>query len=83
MGICVALGLLSVVVVLLLTLPATSATPRCATRPDVGLHAVPANTGPPTTLPASHDNDAGRAGIPDSTPDNDIDANQRPERCRT
>ena len=31
-----------------------------------------------TTLPPSHDNDAGRGRIPDSHPDADVDANQRP-----
>lgn len=30
---------------------------------------------PRNKLPASHDNDAGKARIPDSTPDNDIDPN--------
>ena len=34
-----------------------------------------------TTLPPSHDNDAGRGRIPDRTPDADIDANQRPHIC--
>jgi hypothetical protein len=35
-----------------------------------------------TTLPPSHDNDAGRGRIPDRTPDADIDANQRPHLCK-
>ncbi|HEY5303546.1 MAG TPA: hypothetical protein VIJ86_05770 [Acidimicrobiales bacterium] len=30
---------------------------------------------PKNKLPASHDNDAGKARIPDSTPDNDSDPN--------
>lgn len=34
-----------------------------------------------TTLPPSHDNDAGRGRIPDSHPDADVDANQRPPIC--
>ena len=34
-----------------------------------------------TTLPPSHDNDAGRGRIPDAHPDADIDANQRPPIC--
>jgi len=34
-----------------------------------------------TTLPPSHDNDVGKARIPDVTPDNDVDANQRPHSC--
>jgi hypothetical protein len=34
-----------------------------------------------TTLPPSHDNDAGGARIPDQTPDADIDANQRHKSC--
>ena len=34
-----------------------------------------------TTLPPSHDNDAGRGRIPDSHPDADVDANQRPLIC--
>jgi len=36
---------------------------------------------PGTTLPPSHDNDAGRGRIPDVTPDADEDANQRPPVC--
>ena len=32
-----------------------------------------------TTLPPSHDNDAGRMRIPDAYPDADVDANQRPD----
>jgi hypothetical protein len=36
---------------------------------------------PSTTLPPSHDNDAGDARIPDRTPDADVDANQRPQIC--
>ncbi|HVB50412.1 MAG TPA: hypothetical protein VND89_01530 [Acidimicrobiales bacterium] len=34
-----------------------------------------------TTLPPSHDNDVGDGRIPDSTPDADIDANQRHKIC--
>jgi hypothetical protein len=34
-----------------------------------------------TTLPPSHDNDAGDGRIPDRTPDADIDANQRHQSC--
>ena len=34
-----------------------------------------------TTLPPSHDNDAGKARITDVTPDNDTDANQRSHSC--
>lgn len=34
-----------------------------------------------TTLPPSHDNDAGVGRIPDRTPDADVDANQRPHIC--
>jgi hypothetical protein len=34
-----------------------------------------------TTLPPSHDNDAGRARAPDTTPDADIDANQIHRIC--
>lgn len=34
-----------------------------------------------TTLPPSHDNDAGEGRIPDHTPDADIDANQRHQSC--
>ena len=34
-----------------------------------------------TTLPPSHDNDAGEGRIPDVTPDADVDANQRPHAC--
>lgn len=34
-----------------------------------------------TTLPPSHDNDAGGAHIADNTPDADIDANQRHSSC--
>jgi len=34
-----------------------------------------------TTLPLSHDNDVGDARILDTTPDADIDANQRPQSC--
>lgn len=34
-----------------------------------------------TTLPPSHDNDAGRGRIPDAHPDAHIDANQRPPSC--
>jgi hypothetical protein len=35
-----------------------------------------------TTLPPSHDNDAGDGRIPDHTPDADVDANQRPHLCK-
>jgi hypothetical protein len=35
-----------------------------------------------TLLPPSHDNDAGKARIPDTKPDADIDANQRAALCR-
>ncbi len=35
-----------------------------------------------TTLPPSHDNDVGKGRIPDSTPDADVDANQRPHSCK-
>jgi len=34
-----------------------------------------------TTLPPSHDNDVGHGRIPDTTPDADIDANQRHTVC--
>ncbi len=34
-----------------------------------------------TTLPPSRDNDAGRARASDATPDNDVDAIQRPRSC--
>jgi hypothetical protein len=34
-----------------------------------------------TTLPPSHDNDAGDGRIPDHTPDADVDANQRHHIC--
>lgn len=34
-----------------------------------------------TTLPPSHDNDAGDARIPDHTPDADLDYNQRHHSC--
>lgn len=33
-------------------------------------------------LPPSHDNDAGKGRIPDTTPDEDIDANQRAALCK-
>jgi len=36
-----------------------------------------------TTLPPSHDNDAGKGRIPDQTPDADVDANQRPQICKS
>jgi hypothetical protein len=46
---------------------------------------VPALTALPgvsnTTLPPSHDNDVGDARIPDTTPDADVDANQRHKVC--
>ena len=35
-----------------------------------------------TMLPPTRDNDAGEGRIPDSTPDADIDANQRAALCR-
>lgn len=38
---------------------------------------IPATGASPTTLPPSHDNDAGWARRPDSYPDADIDANQK------
>jgi len=34
-----------------------------------------------TTLPPSHDNDVGLGRIPDTTPDADVDANQRHKVC--
>lgn len=34
-----------------------------------------------STLPPSHDNDAGEGRIPDRTADADVDANQKPQRC--
>jgi len=34
-----------------------------------------------TTLPPSHDNDVGHARIPDTTPDADVDANQKHKVC--
>lgn len=34
-----------------------------------------------TTLPPSHDNDVGDARIPDTTPDADVDANQKYFSC--
>lgn len=34
-----------------------------------------------TTLPPSHDNDVGDGRIPDTTPDADVDANQRHKVC--
>jgi hypothetical protein len=33
------------------------------------------------TLPPSHDNDVGRGRIPDTSPDADLDANQRAALC--
>jgi len=33
-------------------------------------------------LPPSHDNDAGKGRIPDTTPDADLDANQRAALCK-
>jgi hypothetical protein len=38
---------------------------------------INATSYPTKNLPPSHDNDAGRARSPDSTPDNDTDAWQR------
>ena len=38
---------------------------------------------PSTTLPPSHDNDAGDGRIPDRTPDADVDANQRHHVCKS
>lgn len=40
-------------------------------------------TSPVTTLPPSHDNDAGITRIPDSTPDADSDTRQKPKFCLT
>ncbi len=83
MAICLTSGLLFVVVVLLMSGTGSSVARRCATRSDVGLHAVAANRDAPTSLPASHDNDTGGAHRPDRTPDADVDANQRIQLCRT
>jgi len=69
--------------VLLVAVPGGNAAQRCRVRSDVGLHPVAQSTGPTTTLPPSHDNDTGLGRIPDHTPDNDIDANQRPMRCHS
>jgi hypothetical protein len=64
---------------------------QSACGPGVGTHRpgassgatalTPAGASPPTSLPPSHDNDAGRGRIPDVHPDADVDANQRPVAC--
>ena len=78
---CLAAGLLTLVLALVLTGSGTSAAHRCTTQPDIALHAVPAGNEPSTTLPPSHDNDTGGAHIHDHTPDADIDAYQHAHHC--
>jgi hypothetical protein len=46
-----------------------------------GSHGQSGAAGSTTTLPPSHDNDAGDARIPDAHPDADVDANQRHKIC--
>jgi len=59
--------------------PSTSTDAPCMTTDGSGLPRLTQVTGSPsTTLPPSHDNDAGGAHIPDVHPDADTDANQRP-----
>lgn len=58
------------------TRPTGVDTGRFARRGVVGPSLAPATV--PTTLPASHDNDAGIARTPDAVPDADTDAVQRP-----
>jgi len=58
------------------TRPGGAATGQSAPRGAVGPSLAPATV--PTTLPASHDNDAGIARTPDAVPDADTDAVQRP-----
>jgi outer membrane PBP1 activator LpoA protein len=48
----------------------TSPSPTTANLKPAATVTIPKNN-----LPASHDNDAGHARIPDSTPDNDSDPN--------
>ena len=63
----------------------TTATTAACSKSTGGLITVPGSTLPQgvasTTLPPSRDNDAGRARAIDTTPDADVDANQRPRRC--
>ena len=60
--------------------PTGSGTSRLnASSGSLGL--TPAKGVSSTTLPPSHDNDAGRGRVPDSHPDADVDANQRPPIC--
>lgn len=55
---------------------------KSACAPGLGLGTTITGIGTPgTTLPPSHDNDAGNGRIPDKTPDADIDANQRIPVC--
>lgn len=75
----VAVVLVLAVALIAITVVASSkapATKKCIT-------AAQAMTLSPATraLPPSHDNDAGRARIPDATPDADNDAGQRPNIC--
>lgn len=47
-----------------------------------GLHATTTlPVGPGTTLPPSHDNDAGRTRLPDATPDADSDVSSPNSTC--
>ena len=59
--------------------PSACATSPGASKDSSGLTAAKGASS--TTLPPSHDNDAGDARIPDSTPDADVGANQRHLGC--
>ena len=64
--------------------PARSCVGR--TQPTTGLSSLTPATGastPLTTLPPSHDNDAGRSRIPDATPDADNDTSRSRVVCET
>jgi len=72
--------LASVVVVILATSIALAVATRGTTKPNrltTVTTTINATSYPSKNLPASHDNDAGRARALDSTPDNDTDAWQR------
>ena len=61
-----------------------SSTPRHGLIPSGSSTVTTAPRGsaaPPTTLPPSHDNDAGISRQHDATPDADVDTYQRPQFC--
>jgi len=68
--------------------PSSSATSNASTKSSICARnpprLTPVTSSTLSTLPPSHDNDAGRGRLPDSHPDADVDADQVPKagRCR-